>query len=168
MKEDNLLSRREWLRRGIKTAAGLGLGALALSAAGDFSPFISKAQLSNLSADSLNFAAAEPCVLTCTSTLGPCYFNTGLVRRDITEGKPGLPTRLGFRIVNADTCEPIPNASIDIWHTDNNGVYSAPISTFCNGNAPTPPTQKFGRGSNPPDAGGGAFLENGRSLGFAD
>lgn len=160
MKEDNLLSRREWLRRGIKTAAGLGLGALALSAGGDLSPFVSRASLKNLSADSLNFMAAEPCVLTCTSTLGPCYFNTGLVRRNITEGKPGLPTRLGFRVVNADTCEPIPNASIDIWHTDNNGVYSAPLSTFCNGSDPTVPTQRFGRGVQITDANGWAYFDS--------
>ncbi|HEX8246882.1 MAG TPA: hypothetical protein VF599_01765 [Pyrinomonadaceae bacterium] len=159
MQEDNLLSRREWLRRGIKTAAGLGLGALALSAAGDFNPFVSRAELANLSPEALNFAAAEPCVLTCTSTLGPCYFNTGLVRRDITEGKPGLPTRLGFRIVNADTCEPIPDASIDIWHTDNNGVYSAPLSQFCNGNDPIVPTQRFGRGIQKTDARGWAYFD---------
>lgn len=157
------LSRREWLARGIKAAAGLGLGALALSAAGDFSPFVTKASLANLSAADLNFAAAEPCVLTCTSTLGPCYFNTGLVRRNITEasnGKVGLPTRLGFRIVNADTCEPIQGASIDIWHTDNNGIYSAPISQFCNGTDPTVQTMRFGRGIQTSDANGWAFFDS--------
>lgn len=163
MKEANLLSRREWLRRGIKGAAALGLGAFALGAAGDLNPFASRASLSNLSADALNFAAVEPCVLTCTSTLGPCYFNTGLVRRDITEspaGKLGLPTRLGFRVVNADTCEPIPNASVDIWHTDNNGVYSAPISAFCNGTDPVVQTQRFGRGVQVTDANGWAYFDS--------
>lgn len=45
-------------------------------------------------------------MLACSATLGPCYYNTGLVRRDITEtsnGKIGMPTRLGFRILNADS-----------------------------------------------------------------
>jgi protocatechuate 3,4-dioxygenase beta subunit len=160
MREDNLLSRREWLSRGIKSAAGLGLGALALGSMGDLSPFVTKASLANLSPEGLNFAAAEPCVLTCTSTLGPCYFNTGLVRRNITEGKAGLPTRLGFRIVNADTCEPIQGASIDIWHTDHNGVYSAPISQFCNGTDPVVQTQRFGRGIQTSDANGWAFFDS--------
>lgn len=162
MKENNLISRRELLRRGFKTAAAVGLGAVALNTLGDFSPLSRKA-LANLTADDLDFAAADPCVLTCTATLGPCYFNTGLVRRDITEasaGKVGLPMRLGFQIVNADTCEPVPNASIDIWHTDNNGVYSAPISTFCNGTDPAVQTQRFGRGVHPVDANGWAYFDS--------
>lgn len=164
MKENNLVSRRELLAKGFKTAAAVGLGAVALNALGDFNPLSRKA-LANLSADDLNFANAEPCVLTCAATLGPCYFNTGLVRRDITEssvGKVGLPTRLGFRIVNADTCEPITNATMDIWHTDNQGLYSAPISTFCNGSGTagqTAASQRFGRGVQPTDANGWAYFD---------
>jgi len=161
MKENNLISRREMLMRGFKTAAAFGLGVVALNTLGDFSPLSQKA-LANLSADDLDFAVADPCVLTCTATLGPCYYNTGLVRRDITEstaGKVGLPTRLGFQIVNADTCEPIQNASIDICHSDNNGIYSAPISTFCNGTDPTVQTQRFGRGVQNADANGWAYFD---------
>ncbi len=104
------------LKKGFKNAAAVGLGALALNTLGDFSPLSRKA-LANLSADDLDFAAADPCVLTCAAILRSCYYNTGLARRDITEssaGKVGLPTRLGFQIVNADTCEPLTNASIDI------------------------------------------------------
>src|SRR2546423_5251004 len=78
--------------------------------------------------------AASPriCTLTCASTLGPCYYDGTLVRRDITEGKAGLPALLSFLVVNADTCAPIENASIDIWHTDARGVYSGPINMMCN------------------------------------
>ena len=162
MTEKNLINRRDLLTKGFRTAAAVGLGAVALNALGDFNPLSRKA-LANLSADDLDYVAAEPCVLTCAATLGPCYFNTGLVRRDITEssaGKVGLPTRLGFRIVNADTCEPIPNASIDIWHTDNQGVYSAPISTFCNGTDPVVQTQRFGRGVQNVDANGWAYFDS--------
>lgn len=160
--ENNLITRRAMLAKGLRTAAAVGLGAVALNTLGDFDPLSRKA-LANLATDDLDFAAADPCILTCSATLGPCYFNTGLVRRDITEssaGKVGLPTRLGFRIVNADTCEPIPNASIDIWHTDNQGIYSAPISTFCNGTDPTVQTQRFGRGVQPTDANGWAYFDS--------
>lgn len=162
MTEKNMLTRRDLLTRGFRTAAVVSLGAVALNALSDFNPLSTKA-LANLSADDINFVSAEPCVLTCASTLGPCYFNTGLVRRDITEssvGKVGLPTRLGFHIVNADTCEPITNASIDIWHTDNNGIYSAPISAFCNGTDPTVQTQRFGRGIQNTDANGWAYFDS--------
>jgi protocatechuate 3,4-dioxygenase beta subunit len=159
MNENTLINRRTLLTRGFKAAAALGIGALALNLGGDADPFISKA-LARIPSGALDYTAAEPCVLTCTSTLGPCYFSTGLVRRDITEGKPGLPTRLGFRVVNADTCEPISNASIDIWHTDNNGIYSAPISTFCNGTDPVVQTQRFGRGIQTTDANGWAYFDS--------
>lgn len=164
MQENNLISRREMLKKGFKTAAAVGLGAAALGTLGDFSPLSRKA-MANLTADDLDFAAADPCILTCGATLGPCYFNTGLVRRDITEsssGKVGLPTKLGFQIVNADTCAPITNASIDIWHTDNQGIYSAPISTFCNGSGAAgqlAQTQRFGRGVQNVDANGWAYFD---------
>lgn len=159
MKQNFLMNRRDLLTRGFKAAAALSLGAMALKTGGNFDPFASKA-LARVPDGALDFAATEPCVLTCASTLGPCYFSTGLVRRDITEGKPGLPTRLAFRIVNADTCEPISNASIDIWHTDNNGIYSAPISTFCNGSDPVVQTQRFGRGIQNSDANGWAYFDS--------
>lgn len=158
MKETNLINRRNLLKKGFRAAAGLGIGALALSTIADVNIFVPKT-FASIPTGALDFTAAEPCVLTCSATLGPCYFNTGLVRRDITEGKPGLPTRLGFRIVNADTCEPVNNASIDIWHTDNNGIYSAPISTFCNGTDPTVQTQRFGRGVQSTDSNGWAYFD---------
>jgi protocatechuate 3,4-dioxygenase beta subunit len=158
MIEENILNRRDLLTTGLKAGAALGLGALALGGMSEYSPIISKA-LAGMPKGALDFVAAEPCVLTCTATLGPCYFNTGLVRRDITESKPGMPARLAFRVVNVDTCEPISGASIDIWHTDNNGIYSAPISTFCNGTDPTVQTQRFGRGIQTTDANGWAYFD---------
>jgi protocatechuate 3,4-dioxygenase beta subunit len=158
MKENFTMNRRDLLTKGFKAVAALSLGAMALKAGGNFDPFTTKA-LAKMPDGALDFVATEPCVLTCAATLGPCYFSTGLVRRDITEGKPGLPTRLAFRIVNADTCEPITNASIDIWHTDNNGIYSAPISTFCNGTDPVVQTQRFGRGIQNTDANGLAYFD---------
>ncbi|CAN5263527.1 hypothetical protein BH20ACI1_BH20ACI1_17020 [soil metagenome] len=152
MSENILVNRREMITKGLKAGAALGLGAMAMGALGNSNSFLSELfipkALAGIPTGALDFAA-DPCVLTCAATLGPCYYDTGLVRRDITEaatGKVGLPTRLGFRIVNADTCEPVQNASIDIWHTDNQGVYSAPISTFCNGTDSTVRTQRFGRG----------------------
>lgn len=163
MKENNLISRRDLLTKGLKAGAALGLGAMAAGALGNFSPSFSELfepkALAAIPAGALDVAVAEPCVLTCAATLGPCYYNTNLVRRDITEGKAGLPTRLGFRIVNADTCEPISGATMDIWHTDSQGVYSAPISTFCNGMDATVRTQFFGRGIQTSDANGWVYFD---------
>ena len=99
-----------------------------------------------LTAYPLLAASPKVCTLTCASTLGPCYYDGTVVRRDITEGKAGLPTLLSFLVVNADTCAPVENASIDIWHTDAGGVYSAPINTFCNSTDLSARTMKFCRG----------------------
>ena len=120
-----MITRRDMLVRSLTAAAGAGLGGGALP-----------------------LFAAQPsvCTLTCQMTLGPCYYSAPAVRANITEGKPGLPTLLSFMVVNADTCAPIPNASIDIWHTDAQGIYSAPINTFCNPGDALARTQTFCRG----------------------
>ncbi len=155
------ISRRDLISRGLKGAAVLGLGSLAFGGFLDESPIIGKA-MANMPSGALDFVAAEPCVLTCTATLGPCYHSTVLTRRDITEtnnGQVGMPTRLAFRVVNVDTCEPVTNATVDIWHTNSNGVYSAPISTFCNGNDPAVQTMRFGRGVQPTDANGWVYFD---------
>ncbi len=89
------------------------------------------------------FDAVATCVLTATSSAGPFPTAAPLDRRAIHEGLPGHPLRLGLRVVGAD-CAPIPNAVVDIWHTDATGDYSeyqdggsgkdeGPGSSFCRG-----------------------------------
>jgi protocatechuate 3,4-dioxygenase beta subunit len=158
MKENSLLSRRELLSKGLKAGAALGVGAMVLGSFGDTDPFVSKS-LAAIPNGALDYLATEPCVLTCSATLGPCYFSTGLNRRNIIENQPGLPTRLGFRVVNADTCEPISGASIDIWHTRADGIYSAPISQFCNGTDTSVQSMRFCRGIQTTDANGWAYFD---------
>ena len=64
------------------------------------------------------------CVQTPSQTEGPYYFDTGELRRDITEGLPGTPLLVSLRLVETGSCEPVAGATIDIWHTDISGVYS--------------------------------------------
>jgi protocatechuate 3,4-dioxygenase beta subunit len=66
---------------------------------------------------------ADVCVITPQTTEGPYYFDPALVRTDITEGRPGVPVRLRLQVVDA-ACVPLPNARIDIWHCDAEGIYS--------------------------------------------
>jgi len=63
-----------------------------------------------------------PSALTCASTLGPCYAET-VERKDISEGQKGLPVRLAFLVVD-ESCKPIEGATVDIWHTSPDGLYS--------------------------------------------
>lgn len=45
--------------------------------------------------------------------------------RDISENRPGVPLDLQLRVVDADSCAPIPDATIDVRHADAGGLYSA-------------------------------------------
>jgi protocatechuate 3,4-dioxygenase beta subunit len=69
-------------------------------------------------------SGAITCVLTPEMTEGPYYVSGEKVRRNITEGRPGVPLELALTVVDASTCKPIKGASVDIWHCDALGVYS--------------------------------------------
>ncbi len=69
--------------------------------------------------------SSPACVLTTEQEEGPYYVDYGKVRRDITEGKQGVPLRLRVALVHARKCAPLSNAALDIWHCDASGVYSA-------------------------------------------
>lgn len=62
--------------------------------------------------------------VTPQGTEGPYYFDVDRIRSDIREDRPGAPLLLGLRIRDAESCEPIQNAVVDIWHCDAGGLYS--------------------------------------------
>jgi protocatechuate 3,4-dioxygenase beta subunit len=101
------LSRREAL----KTVGGAGLAAVFGAGA-----------LRYLGEDA---EAATTCLLTPEVTEGPYWVDHNLTRRDVREGKAGLPLVVRFTVLNARTCRPIPNADVEIWHCDALGAYSA-------------------------------------------
>jgi protocatechuate 3,4-dioxygenase beta subunit len=68
------------------------------------------------------------CVLTPEQEEGPFYIDLARVRRNIAEDRPGVPLALALTVVDSDTCEPIPDAAVDIWHCDALGVYSGESS----------------------------------------
>lgn len=69
------------------------------------------------------------CVLIPQETAGPYPLDLSgdstKFRQDVTEGRPGTPLNLTMTVVNInDGCAPVPNARVDIWHCDKDGVYS--------------------------------------------
>jgi protocatechuate 3,4-dioxygenase beta subunit len=64
------------------------------------------------------------CVLTPEQEEGPFYIDLAQVRRNIVEDRPGVPLVLALTVVDSDSCEPIRDAAVDIWHCDALGVYS--------------------------------------------
>jgi len=102
------LTRRETLTAAAVVGAGLVLGR-------------------NRNAGATQYAgepSTKVCVLTPEAMEGPFYFDPKLVRRDITEGKPGAPVVLSLQVVEAKDCAPLEGARVDVWHTDGLGVYS--------------------------------------------
>lgn len=71
-----------------------------------------------------DFDGLAVCALVPEQTAGPFSLDERLDRRDITEGYPGHPLRLGLRVVDA-ACAPVPDATVEVWHTDATGDYSA-------------------------------------------
>ncbi len=76
-------------------------------------------------------AGAVECTVIPEETAGPYPDKNGMLtnaqfhRKDITEGKTGLPLTLTLKIVNASAgCTPMANANVIIWHCDKDGVYS--------------------------------------------
>ena len=66
--------------------------------------------------------AGASCSAYKSSTKGPCHSNTYL-RKDITDGLVGLPTRFEFLVVDT-ACNPVPNAIVEIWYASPAGTYS--------------------------------------------
>ncbi len=110
------MERKEFL----KAAGTLGLASLL--------PFqTTQAAVSALAKAEL--ADGGGCVLIPQETDGPYPLDlsksAASFRKDVTEGKTGLPLNLTLTIVNVNNnCNPIPNARVDIWHCDKDGYYS--------------------------------------------
>lgn len=68
--------------------------------------------------------SAPDCVLTPEQEEGPFYIDLARVRQDIVEDRPGVPLALTVAVLDSNTCRPIDNAAVDIWHCDALGMYS--------------------------------------------
>jgi protocatechuate 3,4-dioxygenase beta subunit len=71
-----------------------------------------------------DFEALGTCALLPEKTAGPYPLDEQFDRRDITEGYPGHPLRLGLRVIDG-RCVPIAGAVVELWHADATGDYSA-------------------------------------------
>ena len=111
------LSRRDLLLGGVGLFGAMALGACTSDGS------TSKRSGSPSSSAGGGFNTAV-CVVTPEQTEGPFYLDGAMVRRDITEGRPGAPLEIEFVVVDATACRPMPNVAVDIWHCDALGEYS--------------------------------------------
>ena len=106
------------------------------------------------------FSETPGCTLTSEQEEGPYYVDDELLRRDITESRPGVPILLAVHLVDAKTCAPLKNAALDIWHCDAAGVYSGFTANSPDG-PPGGPGGERGRGGPPPGFGPAGFRGGG-------
>ena len=100
-------------REALALFGSLGTGALVLGCGGEAD-----------SATSTSATATDTCILSPEVTEGPYWIDSTLTRRNITEGRPGLPLFVDATVVDARTCKPIAGADVEIWHCDAGGNYS--------------------------------------------
>lgn len=92
-------------------------------------------------ARALGFVQGAPVCNTVTAEqeVGPFYLADELLRRDIREGKPGLPLLLRLAVLDVRTCKPLLNTAVDIWHCDALGLYAGFTKMDFNGMGPGGP-----------------------------
>jgi protocatechuate 3,4-dioxygenase beta subunit len=70
------------------------------------------------------FEGIDSCSVTAEQAQGPYYFDADAIRSDIREDREGVALRVAIRVRDAEACEPIANAVVDVWHCDATGLYS--------------------------------------------
>ena len=91
---------------------------------GETSTVETKTTPSAASGSAAEFDSAATCQVATELTEGPYYFDVDAIRADLREDREGTLLRLGIRVRDAGSCEPIENAIVDVWHCDATGLYS--------------------------------------------
>jgi protocatechuate 3,4-dioxygenase beta subunit len=100
------------------------------------------------------------CTPTCAMTLGPCHDDLAGEREDVSDRQTGLPMRFALRILD-DSCQPVTDADVDIWHCDVRGVYSSETADspeFCTGDDAAALAARWFRGHRSTDQDGIAWF----------
>ncbi|KAF6752839.1 Intradiol ring-cleavage dioxygenase [Ephemerocybe angulata] len=72
---------------------------------------------------SANLRTQATCVLHPETVEGPYYIRNELVRSDLREDQAGATLFLDIGVIDIDTCEPIPNAFVELWNANSTGSY---------------------------------------------
>ncbi|WQF78914.1 Putative intradiol ring-cleavage dioxygenase [Colletotrichum destructivum] len=75
------------------------------------------------------FSGNNSCVLTPEVTQGPYYVSGEYVRRNIIEDQEGVDIVLDYQVIDVETCEPVPNVYLEMWHCNSTGVYSGIVAS---------------------------------------
>ncbi|MGW3976875.1 intradiol ring-cleavage dioxygenase [Streptomyces mirabilis] len=133
--------KRNMTRRKVVVAGGAAVAAV--GAGGGLAVNAFAGETTTDASSSSSATASETCyTLTSETTEGPYYIDADKIRQNITEGKEGIPMTLELKVIDADTCKPVKNAAVDIWHCTALGVYSGyeAMGSGGGGGGGTPPS----------------------------
>ncbi|KAJ4385765.1 hypothetical protein N0V93_010196 [Gnomoniopsis smithogilvyi] len=106
------------------------------------------------------FSSNSSCILTPDVTQGPYYVGGEYIRRDLKETQDGIDTVIDYQVIDVETCDPVPNVYVEMWHANATGVYSGVVAS---GNGDTSDTtninKTFLRGIQETDSEGVAQFE---------
>jgi len=144
-------------RRQALEALSMAAGAAVMGACGGSSPTSPTTVATTTTTTTTGGApSSAACAVAASETQGPYPDMTGMInnaaffRRDVTEGRSGLPVTLAMTIVNAAAgCAAVSGANVEIWQCDAEGHYSEYAQPGYNGTG-----QTFLRGLQTTDASG--------------
>ena len=123
------MERKEFLKRGFTSL--LGIAAIGPILAACKTATVDAASTGttggSTSTGSSNGTAAGGCTVTPSETDGPfpTKVPASFVRKDIRDGRTGVPLSVAITIKNANSsCAALAGATVDIWHCDKDGYYS--------------------------------------------
>ncbi|MGV9557118.1 intradiol ring-cleavage dioxygenase [Streptomyces sp. NPDC003522] len=125
-----------------RTAVAVGAGALAAAGLGGSAFAVGGMTGSTgpaAGSDAQAGTDAQDCYrLTSETVEGPYYIDADKIRRDVTEDREGIPLLLSLKVIDSETCVPVRDAAVDIWHCDAVGVYSGYEDQGSGGGGPAP------------------------------
>ena len=122
--DERRFSRRQAIAGGSAVALGVGVGAYALLSGDEETTTTTTPPDTEPTETAAGASGEGSCVLTPEQTEGPYYIDDALVRRDVREDREGAELDLELTVQAAEECDPIENATVEIWHADAEGVYS--------------------------------------------
>ncbi|MFD3381731.1 MULTISPECIES: intradiol ring-cleavage dioxygenase [unclassified Streptomyces] len=133
--------KRNVTRRKVVVAGGAAVAAVGVG--GTIAATANAGQTKKGASPTASSTSSETCYkLTSETTEGPYYIDADKLRQDITEDREGIPLTLRLKVIDNETCKPIRNAAVDIWHCDALGLYSGyeDSSSGGGGGGGTPPS----------------------------
>ncbi|MFJ3664941.1 intradiol ring-cleavage dioxygenase [Streptomyces sp. NPDC090106] len=135
MNDSDITRRRALAYGGVAAGAAVGLGLTSCSSGGDTE--VEAAASGPASPTGPASASSDICTLNGSVTEGPYYLDGALFRKNITDGKKGVPLTVRLTVLDqTDGCAPVADAAVEIWHCDAWGYYSGYTTANPGGSAP--------------------------------